>query len=296
MKHKIIYFLTFAVAVLFVFTACDKIEDPFSYQPKPIPTDDNGFPELPTLVKQSVLLEDYTAHKCPNCYKGAETAHTLIEKFGSQLVVIGVHCGSLASTSTEPYTYDFKTPEGTTWYNYFKIPSQPSGIINRLNGGKTYGVTEWEANVESVLQQTPEIGLQVLADWLTQKDSLQIKVKVHYLSTLKNRNLNLTVLISEDSIVKPQLVSIPGQPSIDSLNYVHSHVMRAVINGTWGGEILDKDASVPQSEAFLIPTPLFGEIGKNKDLVAKNCRVVAFVSDRDTKEILQVVQEKITIK
>jgi len=64
--------------------SCDIVEEPYL-----VPVGGNDTNTHDTNVRK-VLLEDYTGQKCPNCPEAAEVAHSLLEIYGEQVVVIAV--------------------------------------------------------------------------------------------------------------------------------------------------------------------------------------------------------------
>jgi len=95
-------------------------------------------------------------------------------------------------------------------------------------------------------------------------------------------NLNLTLVITEDGIVTTQ--KMPD--GSDAENYVQNHVLRDVITDTWGTPV-DKGSadgatgSRRMAQFTYLP---------NKDWNLNQCHIVAFVSNSDTKEILNVAE------
>jgi hypothetical protein len=92
--------------------------------------------------------------------------------------------------------------------------------------------------------------------------------------------------------VAPQKNSDPtvgATPNIN--NYVHMHVMRGAVNGTNGIPILLKTdtSSAPVVKSY--PVKLTGF--NLNTMIPKNCHVVAFVFDAETKEVLQVAEMKV---
>jgi hypothetical protein len=69
------------------------------------------------------------------------------------------------------------------------------------------------------------------------------------------------------------------------------HVMRGAVNGTWGTPILLKEetSSLPIVKSFPMHFTGFNLNTMNP----KNCRVIAFVYDADTKEVLQVAEKDV---
>ena len=93
---------------------------------------------------------------------------------------------------------------------------------------------------------------------------------------------SLAVCIMEDSIVGKQLL-----PSGYDDNFVHRHVFRGSINGTWGEDInsaaIAADEEIKKSYSITL----------NEAYNADQCYIIAYVANSDTKEVLQVIEKKI---
>jgi hypothetical protein len=79
-------------------------------------------------------------------------------------------------------------------------------------------------------------------------------------------------------------------PVPDIIDYIHMHMLRDAINGTWGKALTSSD-STASGGSSIIRTYAYTV---NAAWKAKNCAVIAFVYDTDTKEILQVEEAELT--
>ena len=292
-----------AVFVFLVFSACDKVDAPYVIHNQPIDTAKCPAPAFPAVNShfKRVLLEDYTGHNCPNCPGGALIAHGLQNQYKDTLVLIAVHAGFFAKVSaSDPlWKYDFRTDPGTDWDNFFKIAAvgNPNGMVNRKGYPKNQQVlspSSWANAVKTSAAEAPLLDLQIIInnDADQDYDELCIHTKTSFLQPISGRNLNLSVIITEDSIIQPQNNSDPlvgATPQI--LNYVHMHVLRGAVNGSWGTPVLLKEntSTTPVVKSFSVNLTTFNL----NPVIPKNCHVVAFVYDTDTKEILQAAEEEI---
>lgn len=262
--------------------ACDKIDEPY-FKPNnegsdTIPLSDDDINHWQN--KKTVLLEDFTGVKCINCPKAAALASDLQAQYGHQLVVMGVHAGNYAIPSGN--FPDFTTEEGEEWNTTFKFKSYPIGTINRQYNGSSYGYgdAKWADAVQEAVQGTPNIRLLSAVKYNETNRELKVSVYSKFLNEFSDK-YNLTVCLMEDNIVGKQL----GQGGGD--DYVHRHVFRGTLNGTWGTE-LNEDIIAPNTEIIKNYTIKVDE-GFNID----NCYIVAYVYLRDTYEILQTTEKKI---
>ena len=263
------------LVLIVAFQACDKVEPPYI----------NGIDcEVGT---KKVLIEDYTGHGCPNCPGAAVTAHELQKQCEDRIVLLTVHAGYFARTDVwgANYTYDFTTEAGNTWNDYYQILGNPKGMVNRVDGGSgvVTGDDSWDKTVVSELALIADVELSISNTYDENDSTVTTIVSGRFLSVIEGK-FNLIVCIAEDNIVKPQKNNddeIGGVP--DELNYVHQHVLRTVVNDSWGQEIASGKVSIGQEY-----TRTYTGDFKGHDWVPENCHVVAFVYQGSDKSILQV--------
>ena len=111
-------------------------------------------------------------------------------------------------------------------------------------------------------------------------------VFAHFINPMSG-TYNITLCILEDSITGTQKNNNPNLgPYPDWYDYVFNHVLRESLNGSWG-EVLT--TSVDTGLTYM------GRFSETIDpgLIARNCWVLAFISNSSTKEIIQVEKKKI---
>ena len=228
-----------------------------------------------------VLLEDYIGVRCNNCPAAGEIALQLQEQYGHRVVVLSVHAGFLAyPIGGYP---NFTTPEGTEWYSFFGFDCNPVGTVNRKRNGGVYAYSSsyWTDAVVSTLQEEATVAMTSNVEYDEASRNLKVDISSKALVELPDI-YTLTVCIMEDSIVGKQVL-----PTGVDDNYVHRHVFRKTINGTWGEElntialapkdVINRSYSVVLDEAY------------NAD----QCYIIAYIANIDTKEVLQVIEKKI---
>jgi hypothetical protein len=296
--------LPFYIGVFFAATAslvsCDIVENPVPVtQEKPalsatlaLDSAEAAHDSIhgPVTPVQKVLLEDYTGHFCGNCPGAAVVAKNQKNLHGDRLIVVAVHANYFAKYLKAPFTTDFTMPEGEEWYTSFVVPSNPSGMINRVKVGSPsaapQGVANWPTSIATQMARTPKVGMTLTTLYKPASKKLDIKVRSKYLANLTGK-YNLSVLITEDSIVDYQQnygAAAGGDPAYPTgyvSNYVHPHAMRQVLNGSWG--TLNKE----NPKANDIATAYFSAT-LNNGWRAEKCAIVAFIYDEVTKEIVQV--------
>lgn len=257
--------------------SCDKVEEPFT---KPLTLD--------STITKTVLLEDYTGHTCVNCPDAGVLSRNLKENLGENLVVIAVHAGFFAMPKEiEGFPADYRTEAGNEWNSFFGITGYPSGMVNRKDFGNSkhiLSVGAWSAKILEALKEPAQLDLTVTNSYNNTTRELTTTVETEFLKAI-DKNLKLVVVLTESGIVSPQKnnnAEVGVTPII--YDYVHNHVLRSCINGTWGTSIT-AIGSAPQdaiSKTFTYVIP--------ENFVAENCEVVAFVFDDDTKEVLEAAE------
>ena len=282
--------LILSIITLF-FAGCTKDDvfkegDVFVYGVPDIVPNEPELPEEPGesggfITTKCVLLENYRGVRCNNCPAADEIALNLQKQYNHKIVVLSINSG-LLSTPIGGYP-NFKTTEGDAWYSYFGFDCNPIGTVNRksLEGVYAFYSVEWADAVASTLQEKSTVGMASDVEYDEANRNLKVDVTSKALVELPDI-YSLTVCIMEDSIVGKQLL-----PTGNDENFVHRHVFRKTLNGTWGedintaalapGDQIKKSYSVTLDEAYN----------------AEQCYIIAYVANTDTKEVLQVIEKKI---
>lgn len=301
MKNKTVF--TLLTGVLFMCFGCDYIEFPYT-----VPGPNGCTVATPTFTPRTspvkkVLVEDVTGHRCGNCPRAAETIAQMITTYGNQIVPMGLH-SSLSGSFTEvessdtlvnpslKYIYDFRTTVATDIDGYFGISTQglPNGMVNRkdFGAGPVIGYTTWSSKVATVLATPQEMDIQIKNFWNTTGDSTLCSF--YFVEALSNLtgNYKICMFLTEDSIVKWQKDYL-GFPSTDIELYLHEHVLRGSLNGSWGTavntstSITDGDSFIDGYSMAINPT--------NWDI--NHLYVVAFVYNATTYEVVQAESQKV---
>lgn len=293
---KIFIPIVITIAAIF-FASCDKIEGPFI---EVIHTEDVDveFPDLdPSNVYRKILLEEYTGHNCSNCPDGHRKLEEILETYGDTLIAIGLHTGVYARPNNSS-PHDFRTPAGDELMNDYVISAWPTAIINRKhNAGGGLAVSVWENAVQNVDRSHVYAAIQMINQFNTSDSSLKVNVKVSMLNDYDNP-VRLSLFLVEDGIVSRQL---KGSEYIE--DYVHNHVLRNALNGTYGEQltvngILEKGMAYTYGcKVSLKYRDLNPDSSNDIHFVQPNpdnCYVVAILFDKANDEILQI--EKLNVK
>lgn len=274
------------------FTSCDKIEPPYIEGTLPPDTTECPVPDFPadTHHVRTVLIEEYTGHKCVNCPTAAVTAHEILNTYGEKVVLMAIHAGYFAQTESGNYSLDLNSTAGTDLYNNYGITNNPAAMFNRksISGVNIFeAYPTWEATFLDVQDTVPTIDIQMIINYNSSESKACIHVQTEYLVDV-DRPLKLALYVTEDSIHGYQKNNNSGiGPTPDIPNYVFMNVLRGSVNGTWGSDLntgdVEADSNMVSSFKLIL----------NANWVAKNCHIVAVVYDPSTDEIWQAAEEKI---
>ena len=258
-----------AVAAL-LFAACDKIE------PGQYTLGTGSSSEWENANARRAFVEKYTGPKCANCPRADVTLDAAHHRFGDKLVIISVNhpTGQGVPFAGEP---DLRTEDGTAWSQYLGISELPSAYLNRGSKQYTGSMDDILADIESAVAETPLAGIEVAAT--ADGNDIAITVDVELYSQIDG-GLTVTLALTEDSLVYKQ--SMPeGEPQDD---YVHNHMLRDVITDTWGNELPFAGTAGEHKVGHFSYT-----LG-NSDIRLENCHVVALLSRKDTRAVINCAE------
>ncbi|MFN5416114.1 MAG: Omp28-related outer membrane protein [Flavobacteriia bacterium] len=304
---KNIIFLV-AIASLFLTSSCNKVEQPIDqdFLDKSIypgtweEYESNEWPTFTdnTNLDRNVLIEDFTGHKCIYCPAAAALAEQLEEDNYGRIFVAAIHTGpdgigSFQETHTGLYEHEFYNPEGLEIGTFLgkntagsNFVANPWGTISRIpvNNQNTHHPNTWTSLVNNTLASNSlKINLQGKVNYYEESKGFYLHTEIEKKVEISNDIAQVVYLI-EDSIVKPQ--AFPS--GVDSINYVHHHVMRGCIDGKALGKTVSDSYKNTNGKYYLdysyrIPSQYNPE----------NLHLLVYVYDKVTREIYQVIKVKI---
>lgn len=302
MKMRSKIFFT-ALIGLITFWGCDYIDEPYVYQGpngcnQPTPT----FTPRTSPVKK-VLVEDMTGHRCGNCPRAAETIAVLRTTYPGQVIAIGLH-SALSGTFTEimssdttvnpelEFTYDFRTSVATEIDGLTFLSTSgalPNGFVNRKDyggGSAVIGHTQWSSKVAAELSLPQQMDIQLYHYWTPSDSNLCTYYFVEALMNL-NANYKICLFLIENDIENWQKDYNETPSEIE--NYIHEHVLRGSLNGTWGTQV-NSNSVIADNEQFIDGFSMKIDTGA-WDI--NNLYVVAFVYNAATYEVIQAEELKV---
>jgi hypothetical protein len=211
--------------------------------------------------------------------------------FGNQLVVVTIHAGYWTTTNASgSFTYDFKTAVGTDLYTSL-IPSTqpfPTGTVNRKQYGNLHIVDypNWGSKIDTLLQAAPDAIIKLTPSYNAISRIISAETKTSVLRNLTG-DVSLSLLYTEDSIVNWQAFPIPPAGQGNTANYIHRHVLRGALNGSWG-DIIGTNVN----EGQVIAGSYTG-VPIASDINPLQVYVVAILFNTSTKEVIQVEEQKL---
>lgn len=247
---------------------------------KDIPRDERFVPAQERVLDEyegaTLLVEKFTGQLCVNCPGGARVLKEQEDIYPNRMVTVALHAKSsrltqqtLESNEAEEYAKAFVQRS-------FTLP----GIVlsRRLDfSGYYYGVVRgtWAGAIRKYLR-TPRKYYIDLSSRMKKEGGIEVKMKVSALSNSKVSNLMLQLWVVEDVISNQ--VGVGG-----GADYHHHNVLRGALNGTWGSELeLEKEFT----ESYTLPKAV---------LDVNESKVVAFVYDKETREVYEATIKKIEV-
>lgn len=218
----------------------------------------------PAEVGRAILIEDLTGQKCINCPTGTDVINGIIETYGEDNVIaVGIHCGSQGFAG-DSKRVGLKTDTGDEYYTYWAKGAQlgqPSAIFNRKKG-PIENFSNWAAEVGLLISEKANLSVNIANAYDAKTRTLTTTVGADGVNGTVNGKLQ--VWIVEDGIKAMQLM-LDGSVNQE---YIHNHVFRAAVNGTWGEDITVKEGETTTKQySYVLP----------ETWNADNIAIVAFV-------------------
>jgi hypothetical protein len=253
---------------------------------------------LNTNTDRNILIEDFTGHKCIFCPAAADLAHQLQEANPGRVHVASIHAGvdgigDFQSVDAE-YTLDFTNPDGLyigTWFgtNDGGFVGNPRGPVSRvMNGGVIFqSPGQWSSMTSTLLTENDlRVNLQSALNYYPSTKGAFLHVEVDKIDASLG-DLGIVAYLLEDSLVGDQKMS----DNTHNHNYVHRDIHRKNLNNMpFGRQLTPADLNNGKyyvNYSFVVPNQLDGNFN------AANMHVLIYVYDMVTKEIYQVIKQKI---
>ena len=256
---------------LMEFVGCDKIEESeYTVFDGAVVTWQTS--EKSITPVQRAYVEKYTGPRCSNC-PNADVTLAGIHNDNVVMVSINHPTGQGMPYPDQP---DLRTDGGNAWDAWFGINAIPAAYLNRNRSTQYQGSMSNIVNdINEALTINPTVAMEAEAHNVSGK--VNITVNLQFMKEYRNE-VTLTIALVEDSLCYKQLLP---DGSYDE-NYVHNHMLRKVITGFWGRDVEAIGAEGEALTGSLSFTP-------DDDIVLANSHIVAFISDKGTRKVLNCV-------
>lgn len=230
--------------------------------------------------KKNVLLEDFTGYNCGNCPDGHNIAAKIKLSHPDRVFPVAVHAGAYADPIGVDAP-DFRTAEGTEINNYFGVTSYPSGMTNRRQWdmiGQVQSRSYWLPCSRQLCLEDADVNVWVEASYDKATKKISADVELYYVNGVADGTSSLCVSMLQDGILGPQA----GGDMEDE--YVHDHVLRAMLTPTWGDTVSVSGVGTYVKRHYEYDVPdMVGTIGTDP----LHSQIVAYVIDGN-KEVMNV--------
>jgi hypothetical protein len=202
-------------------------------------------------TQRFIVLEEFTGHKCIFCPLGTREIIRLDGLLGDQLIPIAIHAGDFAKpeVGTNKYTTDFR-PEGGHGETYLTTfnpgNAYPRGMVSRL-GGTSKSANSWEPDINLIKNAVPLATIKLTNYYSSASNLLRINIEIIWQSS-SSENYNLQVMVLEDHIIDWQ-----KDMALEISNYDHRHVLRKVVNDTFGKSLKAAFAGSVEKIEYILP-------------------------------------------
>ncbi|MCQ2214166.1 MAG: Omp28 family outer membrane lipoprotein [Bacteroidaceae bacterium] len=253
------YLYSIAIAACLALVACSHIDE-----------NDRLIYVAPAEAQRNVLIEDFTGQRCVNCPNATEEIHKILDTYGANVVAVAIHSGPFGGVSA--VRPGLLTDTGKEYWDHWfnNDQGQPVAKINR--GKATDNYTNWVADVTNALKVSTDVSITGEAS--VADSCISISAKLNAKAGTKGK---VQVWVTEDSIVDMQRMPDGSW----NRTYVHNHIFRAPVNGTWGEGIEFGESVIDKAWTIKV----------NKEWKPANMNAVIFVYD--DLEVKQVISAKV---
>jgi hypothetical protein len=223
--------------------------------------------ESESVAEKKVLLLEFTDQNCRNCVNATVEISNLLERFSDTLVAISIHAN--------PISFPLTTQEGNQYEEHFQAQDHPDGIVDGGGGGKyrSHDPQVWGGFILERLQMEPTVTIDLNTTFNDTGNEGTVNVQLSGKKALSNVKLLLWII--ESNIRQWQLMP-DGTRNND---YIHNHVFRASINGTWGEPFsIEANGKEEFNYSFTL----------NSAWKPENIAIAGFVYDVNTDEVFNV--------
>lgn len=204
----------------------------------------------PAEVGRAILIEDFTGQRCINCPTGTEIINGIVETYGEDNVIaVGIHSGPLGFAGNSK-TPGLMTDTGNEYYTHWDKENkmgQPWVIFNRKTSPDSH-YNNWAAMVGTIISEKANLSVKIDNAYDAATRTLTTTVGADGVNGTVNGKLQ--VWIVEDGVKALQMMP-DGSANKE---YIHNHVFRAAVNGTWGEDVTVKEGETTTKQySYVLP-------------------------------------------
>ena len=204
----------------------------------------------PAEVGRAILIEDFTGQRCINCSTGTEIINGIVETYGEDNVIaVGIHSGPLGFAGNSK-TPGLMTDTGNEYYTHWDKENkmgQPWVIFNRKTSPDSH-YNNWAAMVGTIISEKANLSVKIDNAYDAATRTLTTTVGADGVNGTVNGKLQ--VWIVEDGVKALQMMP-DGSANKE---YIHNHVFRAAVNGTWGEDVTVKEGETTTKQySYVLP-------------------------------------------
>lgn len=204
----------------------------------------------PAEVGRAILIEDFTGQRCINCPTGTEIINGIVDTYGEDNVIaVGIHSGPLGFAGNSK-TVGLMTDTGNEYYTRWDKENkmgQPWVIFNRKTSPDSH-YNNWAAMVSTIISEKANLSVKIANAYDAATRTLTTTVGADGVNGTVNGKLQ--VWIVEDGVKALQMMP-DGSANKE---YIHNHVFRAAVNGTWGEDVTVKEGETTTKQyQYVLP-------------------------------------------
>ncbi len=180
-------------------------------------------------------------------------------------IILGYH--GPPNSGNDPFSFF----PGNSIISSFGFTGYPTAVIDRVSGIQSRG--SWASWMSSRNLEPAEVSIDI--DAIFEPTTREFSATIDFTAvTDLSGQFKFNVILSEDGIVWSQTgnSSCPGDP-----NYVHKHLVRDMMNGALGEEVINgfwnNNQIITKTINYVIPVPA----GPVPDMVWDSCNVVVMI-------------------
>lgn len=243
----------------------------------------------PSPADRIVLVEEFTGQSCSNC----PAAHTQLEAIAAahpnRLNIIALYQNDQSSVNVPPHgaKYDFRTNTSIDIAKYVTgsmVGQLPNAFIDRTQLASSYiiGTSAWSSAVDAQLAKKDSVNLEVSSTYDAPSNTAKIVVTVTYTHNVSTKQ-DLHVALLESNMVDKQETSFGA--IID--DYDFKDVLREMVSSAPAGDAILDLVPTKAAGTQLIRTYTYKLQTHTPEMVPANCSIVAYVTSRVDKHVLQ---------